>query len=79
MDARDYIVWRNTAGSFGYYPTDANGDHWVNDADYEVWRKNFGKTAGSGSGALAGVPEPASAMLLFIATAAAGTIYYRRR
>jgi hypothetical protein len=48
VDAADYVVWRKTDGS---------------QAGYDLWRTNFGRTAGSGSGASSGlgaVPEPAT-------------------
>jgi hypothetical protein len=47
VDAADYVVWRKTDGT---------------QAGYDIWRANFGRTAGSGA-ALAGgqsVPEPTS-------------------
>ena len=62
VDAADYVVWRKGLGTT--YTQD----------DFNVWRANFGATAGSGSGlgAAAGlpsstdvaVPEPASGILL---------------
>jgi hypothetical protein len=67
VNTADYILWRNDAGGLGYYSTDVNGDHRVDHTDYAVWRANYGKAAGSGSGELAGVPEPATAMLLLLA------------
>jgi hypothetical protein len=50
VDAADYVVWRKSDGS---------------QEDYNTWRTNFGRTAGSGGGALASaaVPEPASIAL----------------
>jgi len=51
----------------------------IDEADYEVWRTNFGRkvsTSGSGSGSAA-VPEPASAALALLFTAAFGC--FRRR
>ena len=57
VDAADYVVWRNGLGTT--YTQD----------QYNIWRANFGRTAGSGSGASfgsssAGVPEPAAPMML---------------
>jgi hypothetical protein len=66
VDAADYIVWRKSGGT---------------PAAYNTWRSNFGRTAGSGSGATAGrrsavadlpssaVPEPAALSLLLFAAA----------
>jgi formylglycine-generating enzyme len=59
VDAADYVVWRKTNGP----PT-----------DYNLWRSNFGKTAGGGPGAGSGatgsasaVPEPATLVMLSMA------------
>jgi fibronectin-binding autotransporter adhesin len=60
VDAPDYVVWRKNNGS---------------QTDYNTWRSNFGRPAGSGSDSdvsiQAAVPEPASALLLIMGTAAA--------
>jgi hypothetical protein len=50
VDAADYVVWRKNDES---------------QEGYDSWRTNFGRTLGSGSGALAdaAVPEPASLAL----------------
>jgi hypothetical protein len=53
VDAADYAVWRKGLGTI--YTT----------AAFDIWRSNFGKTAGNGSGSAAGafnqsIPEPAS-------------------
>jgi hypothetical protein len=60
VDAADYVAWRKTNGT---------------QAGYNVWRANFGQTAGRGS-LLPGsssfhdaVPEPCGALLLIFATA----------
>ncbi|HEX4413273.1 MAG TPA: hypothetical protein VH107_06565 [Lacipirellulaceae bacterium] len=56
VDARDYVVWRDTG---------------INGAQgYTDWRAHFGATSGSGSslGSATFVPEPASAMLLVLAS-----------
>jgi hypothetical protein len=66
VDAADYTIWRDTLGS----TTDlrANGDNTgasagvIDQADYAFWKANFGNH--SGSGATAGVPEPATLWLL---------------
>jgi hypothetical protein len=53
VDAADYVLWRkNAAGQF--VP-----------GDYEVWRQNFGATAGAGAALQGGaVPEPATGAIL---------------
>jgi hypothetical protein len=59
VEAADYIVWRQGLGTT--YTQD----------DYDVWRANFGQTAGGGSGTSlnAAIPEPATAVLLIFAAA----------
>jgi probable HAF family extracellular repeat protein len=60
VDAADYVVWRKN-------PRDIYTQN-----DYNIWRANFGQTAGSGSGATgfdsanATVPEP-TAQTIFVA------------
>jgi hypothetical protein len=57
VDASDFVVWRNNNGS---------------QANYNLWRANFGKTAGSGVATSAteppstAVPEPATFVLLLL-------------
>jgi hypothetical protein len=54
---------------------DGDGNGLIDAADYDLWRANFGRTAANASGATGSasaspaVPEPASAMLLFVASA----------
>lgn len=56
VNGSDYVVWRKGVGTI-YTPV-----------DYDLWRTNYGRTAGSGSGAslgdVASVPEPATAFLV---------------
>jgi hypothetical protein len=58
VDAADYVVWRKSDGT---------------QADYDVWRTNYGAPAGAGAGAAkamasgAAVPEPATLALLIFA------------
>jgi hypothetical protein len=69
VDAADYTVWRDNLG--GLYGPD----------DYELWKGNFGVTAGGGGIAIAGaaVPEPAAAGLSLIAMIGALAVRSRRR
>jgi T5SS/PEP-CTERM-associated repeat protein len=59
VDAADYVVWRKTDG---------------NQEGYNLWRTNFGRTVGSGSGATgsasAAVPEPAGILMVLTASLA---------
>ena len=66
VDAADYVVWRKTDGQ---------------QAGYDLWRANFGRTSGSGSsmGSNAAVPEPGTfALLILAAIAAVGSRCGRR-
>ena len=76
VDAADYVLWRKSFGQSGDdLPADGNGDETVDDADYQVWRANFGNSAtaaaaqntGGPSLSAAVVPEPGTAVLVFIA------------
>lgn len=54
VDAADYVLWRDNPANYGGTP-----------GGYNTWRANFGNPPGSGSGlGAAGVPEPASLVLL---------------
>jgi len=54
VDAADYVVWRKNDGT---------------QEGYDMWRANFGRTAGTGAAgsASAAVPEPATLLLLLVA------------
>ena len=65
VDAADYVVWRNNLGSGTSLPNDDTPG--VGPDDYNRWRTNFGRTAGSGSGAIVAVPEPATLILMVLA------------
>jgi hypothetical protein len=71
VNAADYTVWRNGLGST-YSPE-----------EYDLWKANFGMTAGAGSAAASSVqsvPEPASfaSLTIGLAVAVAGRRYRRR-
>jgi probable HAF family extracellular repeat protein len=55
VDTADYVVWRKGLGTI------YTQDH------YNVWRANFGRTAGSGVSANAAVPEPTTLIMLVVA------------
>lgn len=67
VDTADYTVWRDTLGSTTQLAADGNGNTVIDAADYGVWKSNFGQTSGSGSSAIAAVPEPATLVLLILA------------
>jgi hypothetical protein len=54
VDAADYVVWRKTD------PTPER---------YNLWRTNFGRTAGGAALSGAAVPEPTSWLLLILGAA----------
>jgi T5SS/PEP-CTERM-associated repeat protein len=65
VDAADYTVWRDHLATGQPLPNDDSPG--VGPDDYTRWKTNFGQHSGSGTGALAGVPEP-SAQLTACAT-----------
>ena len=70
VDAADYTVWRDKLGTSTNMPNDTTPAS-VTQADYDVWKANYGNhPSGSGAGANAAVPEPATLVLLIFAAAA---------
>src|SRR5262245_36615705 len=67
VDAADYIAWRERVGSTNALPNDPIGGI-IGASQYTQWRSNFGKTAGSGSRAIANaaVPEPATLLQIVL-------------
>jgi hypothetical protein len=79
-DAADYVLWRKTLGSTGpdgnpaadFGDMRANGaltngyTQTIEQADYDFWQANFGRSVAAGSGSGAAVPEPAGAMLILL-------------
>jgi hypothetical protein len=62
VDAADYVLWRN-GGDLENDPTPG-----VQPGDYDVWRANFGRTAGAaGAAASAAVPEAATLLSAAVA------------
>ena len=64
VDAVDYVVWRKGLGTTYLQ------------AEYDVWRANFGKTVNDGAAVSTQAPEPVSAV--FIACAASLLVLRRR-
>jgi hypothetical protein len=77
VDAADYVVWRETAGSAADLRADGNGDGAIDQTDYDIWRSLFGTVYSSGAGSAAAVPEPSSALM--IACASVAFSLHRRR
>ena len=63
VDAADYTVWRDTAGTTGDLRADGNGDGVVDLADYQFWKNNYGEASSSSSST---TPEPSALLLLGI-------------
>lgn len=83
VDAADYVLYRNNAGTTNMLPNDPIGGT-IGTAQYDQWRAHFGQTAGSGSSSAlplpssvfgTAVPEPLSLTLLFWGV----TIYFKVR
>jgi hypothetical protein len=70
VDAADYVVWRQSHGSSTDLRADGNGDGSIDDADYAVWRAHFGTTYGGAMLGIIALPEPSSALTLFVWTCA---------
>jgi hypothetical protein len=66
VDARDYVVWRNSQGQTVTFfdGADGNGDGTINAGDYSVWRANFGGASANGAGLIVAVPEPSAVWIL---------------
>lgn len=85
VDAADYVVFRNNAGTTNVLPNDNGLAGTVNSvtgvvigqAHYDLWRANFGSSAAVGSLAAAAVPEPASCCLTLVALLGAMAGYRR--
>jgi hypothetical protein len=71
VDAADYVVWRKTLGATADADLDADGDGnlVVDQADFELWKANFGDMLMPGGGVGSSVPEPGTMLLLIIGVA----------
>jgi hypothetical protein len=68
--AADYVLWRANQGTTHALPNDSIGGT-IAVAQYNQWRSHFGQSGGSGSEVSANlaVPEPATVLMLTVATA----------
>jgi hypothetical protein len=67
VNAADYVIWRKSGGS---------------NTDYQLWRSNFGNTAGAGTSTVTGqqaVPEPATWLLALLTSFAGITLRRSKR
>jgi hypothetical protein len=71
VGAADFIIWRKALGQSNMTPigfmADGDGDGQVDEDDYNIWRTNFGKTSSPALPPAAGVPEPATWLILVVA------------
>jgi hypothetical protein len=72
VDGADYVLWRKNINQ-STLPNRSTGISGpVGSADYDFWRSRFGATSGLGSGNsstnVAAVPEPATLVILILAT-----------
>ena len=67
VDSADYIVWGESFGATGFeLVADGNSDLRIDQADFDIFRTNFGSAVGQSIGMLA-VPEADTWALLAIA------------
>jgi hypothetical protein len=67
VDSADYVVWRNGLGTV------------YNQADFNIWRANFGATAAGSGSAMTIVPEPPVFSTLGLALGHCASVVRRRR
>lgn len=72
VDAADYTVWQDAAGTSvaAYAGADGNGDGVVDDGDHAVWAAHYG--ASLEAAMVQAVPEPAGVVLTVLALVAGG-------
>jgi hypothetical protein len=68
VNAADYAVWRDMLDETGAdLAADGNGDMVVDALDYDLWKINYGDSAGLARSAA--IPEPASWLMMMLAAA----------
>jgi hypothetical protein len=79
VDSADYITWRKFNTTNTALPNDNGLGTPIGPNHYTLWRSNFGKPPGSGSGLVGGtVPEPASLLLVLMSLAGFSAVRGRR-
>jgi hypothetical protein len=74
VDAADYVLWRDSFGTFNILANDPYFGTEIDQDQYDVWRSHFGNTSpgsGTGSSQSGSVPEPTAALLAIVASALA--------
>jgi hypothetical protein len=71
VDTADYVIWRKALGQSNMTPigflADGDNDGQVDEDDYYIWRANYGETSVGGPLSAAGVPEPATWLMIVVA------------
>ena len=76
VDGNDFLIWQQGFGSAGGQPQgNADGLGNIDGADFEIWKDQFG-TTGPAAPTVAGISEPATALMAF--AAAVGIAAVRR-
>jgi fibronectin-binding autotransporter adhesin len=81
VDAGDYITWRKFNTTNNALPNDNGLGTPIGPNHYTLWRSNYGKPPGSGTGELGGgtVPEPTTGLLVLLGIAGLPMSFPRRR
>jgi hypothetical protein len=71
VDAADFVIWRKALGQSNMTPSgflaDGDNDGQVDEDDYNIWRANDGASSIRGPQVAAGVPEPATWLMIVVA------------
>jgi hypothetical protein len=71
VDTADFVIWRKALGQSNMTPSgflaDGDGDGQVDQDDYNLWREHYGETSVIGPLSAAGVPEPATWLMIVVA------------
>ena len=71
VDTADFVIWRKALGQSNMttigFLADGDGDGQVDEDDYNIWLANYGETSIRGPLGAAGIPEPATWLMLVLA------------